>query len=117
MGLVAIAWPSSEPESAAMVSLLQANEIPCFVHGGNFASILPGLQIAAYNNPTIMVPESAAAGAAELLSVFSVPTSTATAPQTVGFMAKLRMVLEVLLFGRFVHHPRSASDDPPRDVT
>jgi hypothetical protein len=100
-----------------MVSLLQANEIPCFVHGGNFASMLPGLQIAAYNNPTIMVPSSAAAEATELLSVFAVPPSAASLPRNIGFGAKLRMVVEVLLFGRFVHHPIAADDEESRDGT
>ena len=114
MGLVAIAWPNSEPKSAAMVSLLQANEIPCFVHGGNLASMIPGLQIAAYNNPTIMVPASAVAEATELLSVFTAPVSAPT-PRPVGFKAKLRMVCEVLLFGRFVNHPSTHGDQEPRD--
>ena len=115
MGLIAVAWPSSEPESAAMVSLLQANEIPCFVHGGNLASMIPGLQIAAYNNPTIMVPASVAAEATELLSVFATPDHATPTPQSVGFVAKLRMVLEVLLFGRFVHHPRPGGAEGSRD--
>ena len=71
--LVAVAWPGSEPERAAMVSLLQANGIPCFVHGGHFASQLPGLQIGSHGIPTFMVPESASGEALELLSVFSAP--------------------------------------------
>jgi hypothetical protein len=116
MGLIAVAWPSSEPESAAMVSLLQANEIPCFVHGGNLAAMLPGLQIAAYNNPTIMVPASAAAEATELLSVFATPSLAAT-PSNIGLRAKLRMVFEALLFGRFVAHPNAPSDEESRDGT
>jgi hypothetical protein len=96
-----------------MVSLLQANEIPCFVHGGNLAAMLPGLQIAAYNNPTIMVPASAAAEAAELLLVFAAPASASPTPRTIGFAAKVRMVFEVLLFGRFVHHPPAADEESP----
>ena len=56
-----------------MVSLLEANGIGCFVRGGNFASLLPGLQIGSYNIPTIMVPDSDRQEALELLSVFASP--------------------------------------------
>lgn len=74
MTLVAIASPSSEPERAAMVSLLDANGIPCLVRGGNFASLLPGLAIGSAETATLMVPESEAARARELLAVFAEPT-------------------------------------------
>ena len=117
MGLVAVARPGSEPESAAMVSLLQANDIPCFVHGAGLASILPGMQISSYNTPTIMVPDSAAAEATELLSVFAAPASTVTAPHSVGFLAKVRMVFEVLLFGRFVSQPTADDSVESKDGT
>jgi hypothetical protein len=96
----------------AMVSLLQANEIPCFVRGGHFASLLPGLQIASYNSPTIMVPEDSKALASELLSVFTLPPETTATPQPqISFLAKLRMIVEVLLFGRFVAQPVLGSSD------
>ena len=103
--MVAIARPGSEPESAAMVSLLRANDIPCFVHGAGLASILPGLQISSYNMPTLMVPGSAVPAAMELLSVFAAPTATVAIPHKVSLRAKVRMVLETVLFGRFVSQP------------
>ena len=112
MSLVAIAWPRSEPESMAMVSLLQANKILCYVRGGHFASLLPGLQIASYNSPTIMVPEDSTALASELLSVFALPSEPAAAAQPkTSFLAKLRMIVEVMLFGRFVAQPPICSSD------
>lgn len=99
-----------------MVSLLQANDLPCFVHGGNLASMIPGLQIGAYNNPTIMVPASAAAEAAALLSVFT-PAPASREPRKLSFLGRVRMGLEVLLFGRFVHHPRAADEEGSEDGT
>lgn len=111
MSLVAVAWPISEPERAAMVSLLEANGIPCFVHGGNFASALPGLQIGAYNMPTIMVPACSRQEALELLSVFSRPSdSPANAPLPVGFWAKVRVILEAAIFGWAVAPPPQHED-------
>ena len=117
MGLVAVAWPNSEPESAAMVSLLQANEIPCFVHGAGLSSMLPGMQIAFYTAPIIMVSDSVAAEATELLSVFASPSPSPAAPVTAGFWAKVRMVFEALLFGRFVSQPTAQVSQEPKDGT
>lgn len=117
MSLVVVARPRSEPERAAMVCLLEANEIPCFVHGANLASILPGCQIASYNNPTIMVPEQARDEALEMLSVFSVPLAAPIAASgPAGVFAKVRIVLEALLFGWPVSQPpmNDDHDDLPR---
>ena len=111
MSLVAVAWPDSEPESAAMVSLLRANEIPCFVHSGYLAGMLPGLQIGSYNAPTIMVPAPARQDALELLSVFSPPRDEAAAvPVASGFWPKVRVILEAILFGWPVSQPRTRKD-------
>jgi hypothetical protein len=94
-----------------MVSLLEANEIPCFVHGGNFASVLPGLQIGSYNMPTIMVPDSSREEALELLSVFSAPTdSCATEILPAGFWGKVRMILEAAISGWPVTPPGKRMD-------
>ena len=112
MTLVAVAHPSSEPESAAMVCLLQANEIPCFVHGAGIAGMLPGLQISSFNTPTIMVPSDVAAKAVELLSVFAPSPSATSSIRQVSASAKLRMVAETLLFGRFVAEPTTQASEP-----
>ena len=94
-----------------MVSLLEANEVPCFVHGGNFASVLPGLQIGSYNMPTIMVPDSSRKEALELLSVFSAPTdSSVTDTLPVAFWPKLRVIFEAILFGWPVTPPPAQKD-------
>ena len=80
MTLIAIASPASEPERAAMVSLLDANGIPCLVRGGNFATLLPGLGIGTSSTATLMVPEHLAAQARELLAVFSEPGTPLSDP-------------------------------------
>jgi hypothetical protein len=94
-----------------MVCLLQANDIPCFVHGAALASMTPGIQIASYNAPTIMVPESAATQAIELLLVFATPTSLVAAPKPTGFLARVRMIAEAIMFGRFVSQPTTFPDE------
>jgi phosphoribosylcarboxyaminoimidazole (NCAIR) mutase len=111
MTLIAVARPSSEPESAAMVCLLQANEIPCLVHGAGLAGMLPGLQISSFNTPTIMVPSDAAAQAVELLSVFAPSPSATPSTNQISASAKLRMIAETLLFGLFVSEPTAHANE------
>ena len=50
-----------------MTSLLEAHDIPVFVHGRHLGSLLPGLQIGNYNTQSIMVPEECVTDALELL--------------------------------------------------
>lgn len=94
-----------------MVSLLEANEIPCFVHGGHLASVLPGLQIGSYNTATIMVPDSARQEAIDLLAVFSAQPETSSSPAPLGVLAKVRVVLEAAIFGWVVSQPPAYKDD------
>lgn len=51
-------------------SILEAHDIPFFVHNGGYASLYPGIQIELLNVPTIMVPPSAAEAAKELLGAY-----------------------------------------------
>jgi hypothetical protein len=79
--------------------------------------MIPGMQIASYNAPTIMVPESAAEHAAELLAVFAVPTPVIAAAVPITFLARFRMVLELLMFGRFVAQPPALADEKSKNGT
>ena len=70
MALVHVLSPHSESEIAVVTSLLEAHDIPVFVHGRHFGSLLPGLQIGSGNTQSVMVPEECAADALALLSEF-----------------------------------------------
>ena len=70
MTLVRVFSPQSESEIAVVTSLLEAHDIPVFVHGRHFGSLLPGLQIGSYNTQSIMVPEDRVSDALELLTDF-----------------------------------------------
>ena len=105
MGLVKVAFPETATELATMVSLLEAEGIPYFVHGAALGSLFPGLQIANYNTMTIMVPEPAAEQALAVLAVLSEPVQ----PKEVykrSVSDRLRMVAEALFFGWFIPGPR-----------
>jgi len=101
MTLVRVLSPQGESEIAVVRALLEAHEIPVFVHGRNLGSLLPGLQITGYNTQSIMVPEECAADAFELLAEFTQsPAAPAAAPLPIR--DRIRVVLEALIFGWFV---------------
>jgi 8-oxo-dGTP diphosphatase len=100
MGLVRIFNPRTASEAAVVVAMLQAHEIPAYLHNGYLASVLPGVMINAYNSQSVMVPEECAADALEMIANFR------TAPSPAGNNSAVRNALELLLFGWFVpsHH-------------
>ena len=101
MALVRVFSPQTESEVAVVTALLEAHEIPAFVHNRNLGSLLPGPQINAYNNQSVMVPEERAADAIELLAEFGTPPVTAT-PARLPVRDRIRVVFEALFFGWFV---------------
>lgn len=70
MAFVQVFSPQSESEVIVIRSLLEAHDIPVFVHGRHFGSLLPGIQIGTANMQSIMVPEERVADALELLASF-----------------------------------------------
>ena len=114
MALVRVLSPQSEPELAVVRSLLEAHDIPVFVHGRHFGSLLPGMQIGNYNTQSIMVPEERAADALELLAAFrSDPVSASSPP--LRWRDRLRVVLEGVLFGWLVPGRHDDKRSIPRE--
>jgi hypothetical protein len=114
VALVRLVSPDSDPEIVAIVAMLEAHGIPCYVRGAGFGGLFPGVQINAYNTRDIMIPEEQIAEALELLKDFESrpPDREATVePRKSG---KLRNLFEFLLFGWFV--PRSAAHTEKRDA-
>lgn len=103
MALSRIFVPRTASEAAVVVALLQAHEIPAYLHNGHLASLLPGLQVNAYNAPSVMVPEECASDALELVANFR------AAPEPIGDGGVLRNVFEWLIGAWIVparHVPR-----------
>jgi hypothetical protein len=120
MALVRVFSPQSESEVLVATALLDARNIPTFVHNRGIASMLPGIQINAYNTQSIMVPEEHAADAIELLAELKNPVSAAPAA-ALPLRDRIRIVLEGLLFGWFVPgsrvRRRSSADDLPPNTS
>ena len=98
MSLVKVFSPQTESEIAVITSLLEAHEIPVFIHGRHLGSLLPGLQIGSYNTQSIMVPEERAADALELLREFQ-PAQTPVDGGPLPWRDRLRVIVEAILFG------------------
>lgn len=98
--MVHIASPRDEMELLFLKSILDDAGVTFFVQNDTFGSLTLGPRIELYNGKRIFVPAEQAAEARELLSDFrsraEEPEPRATA-YTLG--DKLRMLLEVLLFG------------------
>jgi hypothetical protein len=113
VALVRVFSPDSEPDLVTVVAMLEAHEIPCFVHSAGFGSLYPGPQIQSYNTRAVMVPEENEAAALELIRDFqSQPDEPDSEPQRPS--GRLRSFIEFLLFGWFVPGSRPSSRREPR---
>jgi hypothetical protein len=113
MALVRVLSPQSESEIAVVTSLLEAHDIPVFIHGRHLGSLLPGLQIGGYNTQSIMVPEERMSDALELLAEFRRNDSSTTRP--LRGRDRLRVVLEGLLLGWLVPGRREGKNRGSRE--
>jgi hypothetical protein len=114
MALIQVLSPQSESELAVVISLLEAHDIPVFVHGRHLGSLLPGLQIGNYNSQRIMVPEERVTDALELLTEFKRNDATTALP--LRGRDRLRVVLEGLFFGWLIPNRREDKKAaPPQD--
>jgi hypothetical protein len=103
MAFVSVFTPDSEPELVTVVAMLEAHDIPCFVHSGALGSLYPGPQIDWFNRRSIMVPEEKVSTALELIREFeSQPTEPQEPDPPPPPRSALRVLLEVLLFGWFI---------------
>jgi len=95
--------PENEVQLSILKSLLEAQNIPIFVHNDSFGSIYPGLQVELFNARTIMVDErhyeKAQAVLREFLANLDQAAPEQTARPTYSFFDKVRMVFEALIFG------------------
>ena len=113
MALVRVLSPQSESEIAVVTSLLEAHDIPVFIHGRHLGSLLPGLPIGSYNTQSIMVPEERMSDALELLAEFR--RNDSSTPTPLRGRDRLRVVLEGLLFGWLVPGRREDKNSGTRD--
>jgi Putative prokaryotic signal transducing protein len=110
--LVRLISPDSDPEILAIVAMLEAHEIPCFVRGGGFGGLYPGVQINAFNTRDIMVPEEHAAAALDLVRDFEVQPSAPSEDPQPKPKGRLRNLVELLLFGWFIPASRPGRNKP-----
>ena len=86
----------------AVVAMLEAHDVPCFVQNAGFGGLYPGPRINSYNSRVILVPVERAFVARELIRDFKSQPSEMPPPAPPPSSGKLRMVVELLLFGWFM---------------
>lgn len=95
--------PSDESELSLIVSILEGDNIPYFIHNYHFGSLHIGPPIDLFNKKTLMVDETYAERAQELLSDFINNTKKESQGNIAySWSDKLRLILEALLFGWFI---------------
>ena len=105
----------NEAELITLRSLLEAEGIQYFVHNDNFGTMLVGPLISLYNSKAIMVPDQFAGRAREIVAELRRPEVT-TVEATPGFLDRVRMVFEAVVFSWFVPGRRwRRSRQPDRD--
>jgi hypothetical protein len=98
--LVKLYSPRGEGELALLRSVLDRVEIPYFVQNNHFGALHVGPEVDLFNRKTILVPEARAEAAQELILDFLKVSAEDRAPWTLK--DRVRMVLELLLFGWFI---------------
>jgi len=92
--------PRNEGEAALVESILSAAGIPFFVHNEFFGAMRVGPQIDLLNMKTFMVSEESGQEAQELIADYL--QTTRPAPRPTLLRDRIRVVIELLLFGWFI---------------
>lgn len=96
---VSVAAPDTEAQFVTMVSLLDAHEVPYYVHNRYFGSLYPGMQIPLYTLQRIMVAGPYAADARELLAPFFAPPLEYETERRFAWTDRVRGVVEFVVCG------------------
>jgi len=105
--------PQNEVELAFLKSILDAEEISYFVKNDNFGSLEVGPRIGLFNAKMIEVKDDQHEKAAELLSDYlgKVKEKSDESGRKYSFFDKIRMVIEVLIFGWIMPGRRKTGRD------
>ncbi len=98
--------PRTSSELAVVESVLRAENIQFFVHNEHFGSLEVGPSIPLLNERSVFVRDEDYGKGLDLISVSEAAGAPFDAPRRVSLLGKLRMALEVLLFGWVLPAPR-----------
>jgi hypothetical protein len=107
--------PNSQPELAMLKSILEADGIEYFVKNELYGSLWAGIQIPLVNSRIIMCPNDQYERAAELIRDYLDNTAPKKDEPEQGYslLDKIRMVLEILLFGWIMPGGKSKKRSQP----
>ena len=94
--VIGVYKPQTLIELAIAESVLEANDIPYYVHNRGYGSLYPGIQLDLLNVRTIMVPPSAAEAAREILAHYLSDAPGLSTNRERSLWHILRMVAEAM---------------------
>lgn len=127
MSLTTVANPQTESELVLILSVLEAADVPAYVHSGGLGGLFPGLEVGSLTSRRVMVPSGLAVEAVSALQEAFGGTEPETDPvedpAAVRSSSVLRAIAEWLLLGWPVSRARGrvgaaiakAPDPPPPD--
>jgi hypothetical protein len=113
---VPVAAPDTEAQIATIVCLLNAYDVPHFVHNRYFGGLYPGAQFPLYTLQRIMVPVSHVSEARELLEPFYRAPLPFETERRLRIRDRLRGVVEFALGGWVVACKRWRPGDTDEDT-
>ena len=99
MEFVKVATPQSESELSVMVSALEANAIPYYVHNRGLGGLYPGMKVHLFTDQRVMVPIAHASDARDLLAIFLQSPADFDTDIKLAFSDRLRVIVELFLGG------------------
>lgn len=102
MRLVSVFTPTTDEDILAIVALLEAREVPCFVHDTRARSPSSGMQVRARRPRTIMVPAERSDEAVQLIAHMHASRGPGHgAAGRLSWWSKLRSLIKIRVFQWF----------------
>ena len=96
---VAVVWPDTEAELAAIAEMLEAHGVPCFVCDACLGWVSSGVHGRVRRPRTIMVPGTRVAEAAGLIGELKGSSAARDAVAPKHLSGRLRALVRLILFG------------------
>ena len=96
---VAVVWPDTEAELAAIVEMLEAHEVPCFVCDACLSWVSGGVHGRVRKPRTIMVPGTQVAEAADLILELKGSRAAHDDVARKHLSSRLRALVRLIWFG------------------
>jgi len=99
--LVGVVSPYTEAELAAIVEMLEAHDVPCFVYDARVGGVSSGVHGCVRKPRTIMVPRTRMAEAAGLIRDLKISSAAHHDVARNHLSSRIRALVRFIWFGRY----------------